>query len=292
MENTTMTMHELAATPPWDWPSDVDAEILAALRNREALPAERLLAAELAGDLIVMNDSLAKELLRILGSQDEPEDLRGQAAIAFGAALEEAHLDGIDDRESPSVSEPLLEQAKDALRSSYEDPGISKDVRRRALEASVRAPEPWHPGAVLAAYRDGDLAWRLTAVFCMRFVEGFDEEIVEALESGEADILYQAVLAAGDRIVPDAWPFVRNLVLTAASGEVLLPDDPDADRDLLVAAIHAVARIRPLEASETLSGIIDSDDEDLSEVALEALDMVHGAWDDEDEEDEEEPTWH
>jgi hypothetical protein len=289
-EMKRMAIHDLAARLPHDWPSDVDAEILATLKDREALPFDRLLATELAGDLIVMNDSLAEELLRILGSQDEPETLRGQAAISFGAALEEAHLEGIDDRYSPCVSGPMLNRAREALRSHYRDPGVPKEVRRRALEASVRAPEPWNAGAVRAAYRDSDREWRLTAVFCMRFVEGFDEGIVEALESDDPDILYQAVLAAGGWGVPDAWPFVRRMVLTAASGGVLLPDDPDADRSLLVAAMDAVASIRPLEAAETLSGIIDSDDEDLSEAAPDALEMVQGSWD-EDEDFEGEPTW-
>jgi len=285
-----MSIHDLPATPPWDWPPDADAEILAVLRNRDALTSERLLAAELAGDLIVMNDSLAELLLRILRSPDEPETLRAQAAISFGAALEEAHIEGYDDRDAPAVTRPMLEQAKEALRNTHQDPAIPKEVRRSALEASARAQEPWHAGAVQAAYHDGDQEWKLTAVFCMRFVQGFDAEIVEALESDDSDVLYEAVLAARDQGVPDAWPHVRALVLAAASGEALLPDDPDAERSLLVAAMHAVAVIRPLEASETLSGIIESDDEELSEAALEALDMVQGLWD--EDEDDDGPTWH
>ena len=65
-----MRMHDLAAMPPWDWPPTAAADILVALEDRDALTSERLLAAELAGDLIVMNDDLAEELLRILQSPD------------------------------------------------------------------------------------------------------------------------------------------------------------------------------------------------------------------------------
>jgi hypothetical protein len=284
-------MHDLAEIAPWDWPPDADARILAVLRDREALSSERILAAQMAGDLIVMNDTLAEELLRIFESPDEADNLRGQAAVAFGAALEEAEIEGFDDRDSPSVSEPILQRAKEALRFGYEDPESPKEVRRRALEATVRAPEPWHAAATRTAYHSEEAEWRLTAVFCMRFVDGFDDEIVEALESEDPDILYQAVLAAGDRVVPGAWPLVRRMVLILAEGGLLLPDDPEADRDLAVAAIQAVAHIRPLEASETLSEIIDLDDEDLSEVALDALDMVQGLWDDDDEYDGD-TTWH
>jgi hypothetical protein len=51
------------------------------------------------------------------------------------------------------------------------------------LEASVRAPQDWHLDAIREAYSSTDEAWSLTAVFCMRFVRGFNEQILEALES-------------------------------------------------------------------------------------------------------------
>jgi hypothetical protein len=136
----------------------------------------------------------------------------------------------------------------------------------------------------------------------MRFIPGFNDEIVEALADGDTEILYQAVCAAGDQEVDGAWSFIRRLVLGAASGAPILPDDPDADWSILLAAMNAVASIRPLEARETLSGLVESDDEDISEAALEALDIVEGLWDHEDEDEDEygedefeqvdETTWH
>jgi hypothetical protein len=284
-------MYELAAMPPWDWPPTAAREILAVLADRNALISERLLATELAGNLIVMNDDLAEELLRILQSPDESEDLRSGAAISFGAALEEANMEGYDSLDAPAVTEPLLERAKAALRDSYQDPGSPKVFRRMALEASVRAQEPWHAGAVRAAYHAGDHEWKLTAVFCMRFVQGFDSEIVEALDSDDPDIHYEAVMAARDQAVPDAWDHLRALVLAAGSGEDLVPGEDDTERDLLIGAMHAVAFIRPLEAAEALAEIIESGDEGLSDAALEALDMVHGLMENDDACDDE-PTWH
>lgn len=286
-----MRMHDLAAIPPWDWPPTAAPDIRAVLEDRNALTSERLLAAELAGDLIVMNDDLAEELLRILRSPDESEELRGGAAISFGAALEEANMEGYDGLEAPVVTEPMLERAKAALRDSYQDPGSPKEVRRMALEASVRAPETWHAGAIRTAYDSGDREWKLTAVFCMRFVQGFDAEIAEALDTDDPDIHYEAVMAARDQAVPDAWGHLRALVLAAGSGDDLVPGEDDAERDLLIAAMQAVAFIRPLEAAEILGEIIQSVDEDLSEAALEALDMVQGLLEDDDAYDDE-PTWH
>ena len=299
-----MDVHALAATPPWDWPADARNEILAALRNPEAPQEDRLMGADLAGELIVMDDEMAEELLRILDDAGEEEALRGSAAISLGPALEEADLQFPDDLDPPAVSQALCNRAKSVLRRRYMDPGTPKAVRRLALEASVRAPEPWHSGAVRAAYHDGDRDWKLTAVFCMRFVTGFEDEIVESLGSHDGGILYEAVCAARDQEVEGAWPYVRNLVLAASRGAPLLQDDPDGQWYLLLAAMNAVAHIRPMEAHETLAGLVDSDDDAIAEAAMEVLDMVEALWmgEDEEEVDDEldfrsqqgpqEPTWH
>ena len=68
----------------------------------------------------------------------------------------------------------------------------------------------------------------------MRFVRGFDQQILEALDSKNQDIHYEAVLAADNWAVDAAWPHVAALV---TSGET--------DKPLMLAAIEAVASIRP-----------------------------------------------
>ena len=60
-------------------------------------------------------------------------------------------------------------------------PGVPKELRRRILEASVRAFEPWHPDAIRTAYASSDQEWVLTAVFAMAHIKGFDEQILESL---------------------------------------------------------------------------------------------------------------
>ena len=103
----------------------------------------------------------------------------------------------------------------------------------------MRAPKDWHAGAIRAAYASGDDEWQLTAVFCMRFIKGFDELIVEALANKSPDIYYEAVLAAGNWGIKAAWPHV---VAHMSSNETPKP--------LLLAAIEAVPSIRPEEAAE------------------------------------------
>ncbi|MFH1764212.1 MAG: hypothetical protein ABIF09_08480 [Gemmatimonadota bacterium] len=287
-----MDVYTLYETAPWDWPPDANDEILRVLRDRRVPEAERLLAAELAGELLILDDVLGEELLRILESEDEAEPLRAKAAISLGPVLEEADREGLDDPNRLALSVGMLHRVKASLQGTHHDPEVPKEVRRSALEASVRALEPWHSAAVRAAYYDSDPEWKLTAVFCMRYVPGFDDEIVEALETDDTEVLQKAVDAARDRGVAGAWPHLRKMILLAASGASILPADPEAERSLLLAAMNAVANIRPLDAHETLSGLVDSDDPDISEAAIEILENVETRWMLDDEDEEGEPTWH
>jgi HEAT repeat protein len=272
-----MNLKALKDTPPWEWPENAGKTLLDILQDAQAGASDRLLAAELAGDLVVMEDKLADALLSIVGSGDEAEALRAQAAISLGPVLEQADTDGFEDPDDVPISEATFRRIQESLRKLYADADVPKGLRRRILEASVRAPQEWHPDAIRAAYASEDEAWRLTAVFCMRYVRGFDAQILEALESGNPEIQYEAVCAAGNWGVEGAWPHIAALV---ASGET--------DKPLRLAAIEAVASIRPQEAPEILADLTDSEDEDIVETAYEAMAMAEGQSDelDEDELDE------
>jgi hypothetical protein len=268
-----MNVKALSNIPPWDWPDGTGKALLAVLRDRNTAQSERFLATELAGDFTVINDELAAALLAILRSRDESEEIRARAAISLGPALEQADVEGFEDPDEVPIAERTFHEIRDALRELYLDGGVPKEVRRRILEASVRAPQDWHQGAVRAAYSANDTTWRLTAVFCMQFIRGFEEQILEALDSKNPDIHREAVLAAGAWEVDAAWPHVAALV---TSGET--------DKPLLLAAIEAAGNIRPREAAEIFLDLMDSDDEDLVEAVHEAMVMA-GGFSDEDDED-------
>jgi HEAT repeat protein len=277
-----MDLRILKDTPPWEWPEEAGEIIIGILRDDHADESERLLAAELAGDFTVINEELVDALLSIVLRCDETEELRCQAVLSLGPALEYAYTDGFDDPEEVPISEGTFRRLQESLRQLYLDTDVTKNVRRRILEASVRAPQDWHPDAVRAAYSLDDELWRLTAVFCMRFIRGFDDQIVEVLESENPEIHYQAVCAAGIWEVDAAWSHVAGLVTSEGT-----------DKPLLLAAIEAVANIRPQEAAEILTDLIDSKDEDIAEAILEALAMAGLPWEDEDwDEDEEDEFLH
>ena len=179
-------------------------------------------------------------------------------------------IPGLDESfDAPPISEHTFHRIQQSLHARYLEDDIPKEVRRRILESSVRAPADWHRDAVRAAYSRDDRDWRLTAVFAMRYVHGFTDEIVAALDDPDEEVRYEAVTAAGNWEVDSAWLHVSAL-LTA----------PDTDKALLLAAIEAAAAIRPQEAMPLLAELSDSDDTDISDAADNAIMMSTDPFDD------------
>lgn len=261
-----MSLKILKESPPWDWPRDADKQLLDVLRDDGAKENDRLLAAEMAGDITVVNEELVEVLLSILRNGDASEQLRCRAAISLGPVLEHADTDGFDELSDVPISERTFAQLQESLQKLYMDADVPKGVRRRILEASVRAPQDWHQDAIRAAYSSGDDEWKLTAVFSMRWTRGFDDQILEALSSKNEEIHYEAVCAAGTWELDPAWSHIAALL-----------SREHTEKALLLAAIDAVASIRPHEAGMLLVDLTDSDDEDIVEAAHEAMAMAEGA---------------
>lgn len=276
-----MDVKTLNNTSPWEWPEDAGTTILGVLTDEHAEEFDRVLAAELAGDEVVVNDELAEALLAIVRNPGEPEALRGSAAISLGPALEHADTFGFEDSDDLLISEATFLRIQQSLRDLFQEAAVPKDVRRRILEASVRAPQEWHDEVVRSAYSSEDDAWKLTAVFCMRFIRGFDEQILEALNSEDSEVHYEAVCGAGSWGLDAAWPHITALLSAS-----------DTDKELRIAAIDAVAAIRPQEAGDVLGDLTASDDEEIVDAVHEALTIAHGesGWLDLDEEDDEDES--
>jgi HEAT repeats len=270
-----MDLKSLLDTPPWDWPGDTGELFQKVLTDSRAQASDRLVAAELAGDLTVINDDLADTLMVIIGNADEPEKLRAKAAISLGPILEQADTDGFEDPDDVPISEPTFRNIQDTLLGLFLDDSTPKEVRRRILETSVRAPRDWHQNAIRAAYSSGDKEWMLTAVFSMRWVRDFDNQILDALKSDDPEIRCEAVSAAGSWELDAAWPSI-----------VALLNDAGTSKPLLLAAISAAASIRPADAAEVLIDLADSEDEEVAEAADEAIAMSEPIPDDADDEED------
>lgn len=239
-----MDLKTLKDTPPWDWPEGASKMLLGILGDDQAVESDRRLAVELAGDFVVISDELVAALLSILRKGEEPETLRAEAAISLGPVLDhaDADQDGFDDDSVP-ISEAAFLGIQESFHKLHMDADVPKEVRRRILEASVRAPQDWHQDAIHTAYRSDDEAWKLTAVFSMREVAA-------------------------------AWSHITALVTSR-----------ETEKPLRLAAIDAVASIRPQEAGTILVDLTDSDDEDIVEAVYEAMARAEGPPDHELDED-------
>jgi hypothetical protein len=258
-----MDLKTLNEIPPWEWPEGAGILILETLKNTHADMSEQLIAAELAGDLVVMNDELASALISIAREEKRPEELRKIAVLSMGPVLELADVEEFDDPEEVPISEHTFHKIQQLLQNLYSDDSVPKDVRRQALESAVRAPLDWHQDAIRKAYSSGDDSWKLTAVFCMGYAQGFDEQILEALGSKDEDIHYHAVCAAGNWELDAAWDHIAGLITTRKT-----------EKSLLLAAIEAAAYIRPGQAAEFLAKLAESKDKDIAEAALDAIDIA------------------
>lgn len=281
-----MDLRALLELPPWDWPEEARDLVATTLRDRDAHEEERALAASFAGDLTLLDEELARELLALAKADGEPARLRGAAAIALGAALELADTDGFDDPDAVCLGEALFGEVRRALQAMYADARTPKLVRRRALEAAVRAPAAWQEGAVRAAWTERDDEWRLTAIFCMGYLRGgFDDKLVDALQSPQPELRLQAIRAAGRVELDAAWPHVEPIIRGAQR-------EPTGDeKDLLLAAIEAAGTIRPAQAADLLEPLKRSRDQQVAEAAAEAFSMalvMSELEDDEADEDEDE----
>ncbi len=274
-----MDLKTLLETPPWDWPRDTGKLLRRILTDERADESDKLTAARMAGEVTVINDELANCLTGIIRNPEAPVSLRSAAAISLGPVLELADVHEIEDPEYVPVGPRTIRGIQDLLKQIHLDGSVPKELRRRSLEAAVRAPQDWQKQAIKTAYSSGDREWMLTAVFGMRRVRGFDKQILEALQSGDEEILCEAVDAAGNWEMDAAWPRVLALV-----------EDPGTPRNLLLAAIAAVGIIRPDDAREALEHLEDSDDEEIAEAVEDAL-MMSGAADDEEEDEDTGRKW-
>ena len=132
-------LRTLAATPPWDWPHDAGTLFHEVLTDNKADESDRLIAAELAGALAVIDDELSDALMGIVSSADQTDQLRAAAAISLGPVLEQADLEQADtdefaDPNDVPISAPTFHRIRRVLHELYSDDRVPKAVRRRILE--------------------------------------------------------------------------------------------------------------------------------------------------------------
>ena len=233
-------------------------------------PDQRIRLLALADIEDEVDDELASEMMRML-LEDPSEEVRARVAIAFGPTLElcswevdeEGRLPPPGGFDEAPLSQEVYDRLIETLRRVYMDGANPELVRRRVLEGAVRSPQPWQTKAAAAVFRSESEPWRATAVFCMGYLSGFDNELVEAFESGSELVRCEAIRAAGER-------GVKRL----AGPLLALAADLEADRDERLAAIEALPKMEHPRAFEVLDELGADPDEEIAEAADEALGEV------------------
>src|SRR2546430_1933420 len=100
-----MNVKDLAALDVPDWPKDAVRTIRSVLDDQTASLEDRCEAAHLAGDVAVIDDDIALQLLDLVKLSSNPEELRGVATIALGPILEDCELMGLDDPNDMAIKE-------------------------------------------------------------------------------------------------------------------------------------------------------------------------------------------
>lgn len=250
-----MSFRHLKDIPSWEWPENASDLLLTGLLDPRTSDDDLLLAASLASEVVVIDDRLADALLHLLRSTESSDEVRAAAAIALGPVLEE--VDTMGSEEAP-ISQAKFREIQATLQELYGDASVPSEVRRRVLEAAVRAPESWQRAAVRAAWASADRNERVTAVFCMGYLRDFEEPIVEALDSDDDDVVLEAVRAAAACELRAAWPRVQELLTK-----------PDVDKALLLTAIESLPSIRP-EEIHVLARLRSHQDPEIAEAVADA----------------------
>lgn len=228
---------------------------------------------------VEMDDALAREILAIIAS-DAADDIRADAVVALGPAVEECGIEYMDDDLPDEIpyTAPLSREAHgeltSALRAVYEDESQPTIVRRRALEVLVRDPQPWQKDAIRRDFASQDRDWKMTALFAMGYVRGFEPDLLNVLRTGDGDLLYEAVRAAGNAEVVEAAPILEAFALSE-----------ETDRDVRLEAIAALPSVDP-ECFDLLDELAESTDEQVRGAAEQALEELQMFGDDLDEDEE------
>ncbi len=229
----------------------------------------KLRALEFTAELID-DDEMAELHLELVESDDERTDVRARAAVALGPALELCEWGSWEaPYDRPPLSKRCFERTQKRLERLYRRAGVPKLVRRRVLEASVRAPCEWHRGVVRAAWQGGDPEWRCTAVLAMGEIGGFEELLGEALEADDERLVCQALRSAAGR---EGVPGAEAKLLEYARNRAV-------STECRLAAIEGLRFVDSREAPRLLEELSRSSDNEVAGTAAWALDewnVFHG----------------
>ncbi len=232
---------------------ELDYQALAIFALDDENPEVRSAAIELLWENETVG--LMNRLLE-LAEWDESALVRAAAAEGLGRFVLLGELG--------DISEADLIRIQDTVIALLMNESEAVDVRRRALEAIANSSHEIVPEAIEEAYNGPDSRMQASAVFAMgRSCDNrWDETVLQAFESYDPALRYEAARASGELEIQEAIPFLAHLA-------------QDEDPDHRYAAIWALGEIGGNYALRVLGSLADaaqeSDDEAMQEAIEESI---------------------
>lgn len=230
---------------------DLDYDVLA----RFAIDDEDDDVREAAIDLLWENDSLEiMDRLIAMAANDVAIPVRAAATSALGYFILQGELDELPKSETARAENAALRLLDDS----------EVDVRRRALEAIANSSHEAVTDAIHSAYVSDEHKMQVSALFAMgrSCDDTWGDEVIDALQSRDPEIAYEAARAAGELMLEDAVKYLRKLVF-------------EDDREIKEVAIWSLGEIGGSEATTILERLgkdaENSGDEELLEAIEDAL---------------------
>jgi HEAT repeat protein len=201
--------------------------------------------------------ALLEALLRMLTS-DPDVTVRSAAATGLGSFVFAAECEELDAKRALAI--------RQALEQTIADPQLDLEVRRHAVEAISFINDEAVRRIIDQAYAHDDERMRVSAIFAMgRSADPFWADTVLAeLADGAPKMRFEAARACGELQL-------RRAIGTLAK----LAHAPD--RDLASASIWSLGQIGGKRARAVLVTLAESEDEEVVEWAVQALDEAEFA---------------
>ena len=213
---------------------------------------------ETAIELLWEDESLEimNHLIRI-AAEDPSSSVRAAAATALGRFILLGELGDLPEQDTVA--------AQDIAIRLLQDQNEPVDVRRRALEAIANCSHPIVPGAIEAAYQSDEQLMRISAVYAIgrSCDERWENVVLEALESDDAEMRYEAARAAGELEIAEAVPLLGRLLL-------------DNDREILEVVVWSLGEIGGKEAVRILEALAETAEDSEDDVLMEAIEDAIG----------------
>jgi HEAT repeat protein len=228
-----------------------DAIYKLALRDEEAL----VRAAALSG----LQEYEGRDLIPVLGDllrNDADAVVRREAAVALGRYALAAELDQLRVEDAAAVREVLMESAEDLEEDDR--------VRARAIEALGAMSGEETENLIESIYQEDSLWLKVGAVDAMgrSCNESWLRLVMREMENRAPEMRHAAAFAAGeigDEVAVDQLK--RMAVL-------------DPDREVQLAAVHALGEIGGNQAKVALKAVLFEGDEALEEAVQEAMSEI------------------